>query len=351
MRYGGTIAPDDRGRGAPERVSDTTLQCPRCFFDALRPDARFCPHCGLRDPVEAAADTSPLDVTSGGRTYQVLDRIAVGSVCTVYRCRFAFGLKGVEGVFKIARDARSNALVANEADVLRTLHASEGARRFAPFLPEVEASLSLRDGASGPSRRANVLKTCDEIHSPDELYTLAEVRAAYPGGLDGGDVAWVWRRLLNVLGFAHSRGVVHAAVLPVHVLVEPREHKLVLVDWCSAAARGGRGLAVVTGPYREWYRRQGSLRAPPTPGLDVSLGARCMVELLGGDPLRAEFPPAVDPALRRYFGRCVEAGSSGNRADAWKLLDDFDRLIEALWGPRQFKKFAMPPKPTGARKG
>jgi len=73
-------------------MTDGKLLCPRCFFDApLRPGVRFCPHCGLRDPLDAAADTSPLDVTSGGRTYEVLDRIAVGSLCTVYRCRFSFG--------------------------------------------------------------------------------------------------------------------------------------------------------------------------------------------------------------------------------------------------------------------
>jgi len=35
---------------------------------------------------------------------------------------------------------------------------------------------------------------------------------------------------------------------------------------------------------------------------------------------------------------------------AWKLLDDFDRLIDAMWGPRRFKKMSMPPKPApGAR--
>ena len=332
-------------------MTDGKLLCPRCFFDApLRPGLRFCPHCGLRDPLDAAADTSPLDVTSGGRTYEVLDRIAVGSVCTVYRCRFSCGLKKVEGVFKIARDARSNALVANEAEVLRSLHASEGSRRFTPFLPEVEAALSLADGPTGAARRANVLRTCEEIHSPDELYTLAEVRAQHPAGLEGGDVAWVWRRLLNVLGFAHSRGVVHAAVLPEHVLVEPREHKLVLVDWCCATSRGGRRPPIVTGRYRDWYRRQGALRSAPTPGLDVALGARCMIELLGGDPVSAKLPPSVEPALKRYFGRCIEADTSGSRPDAWKLLDDFDRLIEAMWGPRRFKKMSMPPKPApGAR--
>jgi hypothetical protein len=85
--------------------------------------------------------------------------------------------------------------------------------------------------------------------------------------------------------------------------------------------------------------------------LDVALGVRCMVFLLGGDPVRAEFPPGTEPALVRYFRRCLGLASDGSldapspvASDAWKLLEDFDKVIEALWGPRRFQVLAMPPK-------
>lgn len=324
--------------------------CPQCLFPVWhRPGLRFCPRCGLPDaPAAAADDGSPLDLAVGGRTYRVFDRVAVGAVCSVYRCRFDAGRAPVEGVLKVARDARTNDLVANEAAVLRRLHAADPAGRFAPFLPAVEATVAVGGGdPSGPPRCGNVLRMHGSIRSPaDDLYTLADVRAAYPAGLDARDVAWIWRRLLAVLGFAHSQGVVHAAVLPVHVLIEPREHKLVLIDWCSAAdAPPGPGWppALVHGGYASWYRREGALRVPPTPGLDIALGSRCMVDLLGGDALRGEVPPTVDRALGRYFGRCLGKGTAV-RADARKLLHDFDRLIEALWGPRRFRALVMPPK-------
>jgi hypothetical protein len=188
-----------------------------------------------------------------------------------------------------------------------------------------------------------------EIRSPDELYTLEEVRAHFPGGLDPRHVAWIWRRVLSILGFAHLHGVVHAAVLPMHVLIEPRGHKLLLIDWCCAAHEPWNRPEPVTilgGAYLAWYKREGALRRPPTPALDVALAARSMVELLGGDAVRAEFPAAIDPALQRYFTRCL-AGGSGARADAWKLLDDFDRLIAALWGPRTYCPLDLPPKHPG----
>ena len=72
------------------------------------------------------------------------------------------------------------------------------------------------------------------ISGPDELYSLEEVRAAYPAGIDARDMAWMWRRLLTVLGFVHEQRLVHGCVTPDHVLIEPREHKLVLIGWCGA---------------------------------------------------------------------------------------------------------------------
>src|SRR5437763_1088428 len=96
--------------------------CPRCFYTGPQNRGmKFCPRCGMPDVIEAAADTSPLEITVGSNTYRILDRIAVGSISSIYRCRFMAGGREVEGVFKIARDAKTNSLIANEADVLRRL--------------------------------------------------------------------------------------------------------------------------------------------------------------------------------------------------------------------------------------
>ena len=326
-------------------VDETTFPCPRCFAPiASSLDPAFCPRCGLENPKASAEDREPLDIKVGCRAFRVMDRIAIGSICAVYRCRFQSGAEAVEGVFKIARDPKSNAWVANEASVLRAIHATPDAARFGQFLPLVEASFPF--GYPGAMRHANVLRTHPEIRSPDELYTLAEVQAAYPAGLDGRDVAWIWRRLLCAIGFAHRHDIVHGAVLPMHVMIEPKGHKLILVDWCTAvmnAKANARPTDILTGGFSDWYRRESVPGQPPTPSLDVAFGARCMIELLGGDPVRADFPATVDPALRRHFGRLVGM-DSGRRPPAGRVLEDFDTLIEAMWGPKMFRELTMPPK-------
>jgi hypothetical protein len=337
-----------------------TFVCPRCALIApVRDEMRFCPRCGLPGALDAARDTSPLDLTADdGSTVRVLDRIDYGSICSIYRCRRtpAGGGGDAEGICKIARDPRTNDLVANEAAILRRLHGARDAARFAPFLPALAATAQVADAdPAAPPRRANVLRFDAHLGSPaDDLYSLGEVRAHYRDGLDPRDMAWIWRRLLAVLGFAHAdAAVVHGAVLPMHVLIEPREHKLVLIDWCCAAhepARNRRPLVILTGGFDAWYDPAVRRGAPPVPGLDIAMGARCMIELTGGDAASGRFPASVDPALQRYFDRCLAAGETGRTdpatatADARRLQADFDRLIEVLWGRRRFRVFEMPPR-------
>jgi len=102
-----------------------------------------------------------------------------------------------------------------------------------------------------------------------------------------------------------------------------------------------RGLTILSGGHFDWYKRQGFTRTAPTPRLDVGFAARCMIDLVGGDPVAASFPENFEPALVRYFQRCLDGAGE---PDAWRLLADFDHLIEVLWGPRAFCALEMPPK-------
>jgi hypothetical protein len=311
-------------------MAAVTVTCPRCFAD-VPADARFCRRCGLGAVSQAAADDAMMDLDAGGQTLRIGDRRAIGSVSNIYDCLLT---DGTPALVKIARDACANLLLVNEARILRRLREADRAGRFTPFLSMIVTSFGLGDDATSQPRQGTVLRMHEAIHSPDELYTLDEVRTHFPAGLDPRHVAWIWRRLLTILGFAHAQDTVHAAVLPDHVLIEPRDHKLVLIGWTCAVSswRTHRSPVAMTAGYRDWYSRLGYLRKPPTPALDIALGATCMIELLGANP-------AIPAALRRYFARCTQT-----TLDAAQLLRDFDRLIETLWGPRKFMTLDLPPK-------
>src|SRR6516164_8396933 len=109
-------------------------------------------------------------------------------------------------------------------------------------------------------------------------------------------MAWMWRRLLVALGFAHRCGLVHGAVLPEHVLIQPHDHGLVLIDWAYAVAASpatGERVTAISAAYAAWYPAEIMRKEPPAAGTDLAMAARCVVALLGGDPLQGALPAHV----------------------------------------------------------
>ena len=156
-------------------------------------------------------------------------------------------------------------------------------------------------------------------------------------------MAWIWRRLLLALAHAHERGVIHGAVLPSHILIHPAAHGLLLVDWTSSvldAGRAGSPIPVVSAEYEGWYPLSVLAKAPPTPAVDLEMGLRCMVYLLGGDPLTGALSPRVPSPIQTYLQSAL--WTSAARTDAGQLYRDFADLLADLWGARRFMPFAMP---------
>ncbi|RIV38908.1 serine/threonine protein kinase [Micromonospora radicis] len=233
---------------------------------------------------------------------------------------------GADRLLKLPRAPGDNDLMAREERALRRL-AERGDPRWLPYVPRLVDSFTHRDAATGAERRINVLATAPGLRS------LVEVRRAYPDGLDGQDVAWMWRRLLVALGLAHRAGVVHGAVLPPHVLIEPAAHGVVLVDWCFSTEPGGVVPALVP-DHRDWYPAEVPERRPAGPGTDIAMAARCMTWLMG----------RLAPRELLAFARgCRQRLLRARPTDAWRLLGELDEVLERLYGPRTFRPFTLNP--------
>jgi serine/threonine protein kinase len=272
------------------------------------------------------------------RDYQVGSLLSADEVCNLYQCQFK--LKGSThlSVFKIAHIPEDNDLVATEAQVLRQLRGERKLERLFPFVPEVHDSFLYADEITAP-RQANVLAQLENG------YSLEEVRGYYSAGLDPRDVAWMWRKLLIALGFAHVQGIIHGAVLPPHILIQPDEHGLVLNNWVYGIREPGLTrvhLQAIVAAYESWYPPEVYARQPLTPSFDIYMSARCMVYLLGGDPGTGELPNSVPAALVAFLRGCLLQAPARRPQRAWELLNEFTQLIERLWGPRTFRPFRLP---------
>lgn len=289
---------------------------------------------------DRAAGTPPIRLTSRKRAYEVGALLETDEVCQRYACQFEIDGAGRSGLFKIARTSNDNDLLQTEARVLRQLRADKNFERLWPFVPEIYDSFLYDDGRT-ESRQANVVSRLPNV------YSLEEIRAHYPRGIDAKDAAWMWRKLLIALGFAHARGVVHGAVLPVHVFIEPDQHGLILDNWLYAlpdSIESGAHLAAIVSAYAAWYPPEVFNQEPASPGLDIFMGARCLVYLLGGDPLTGKVPANVPDALASFICGCLLPVSqpAARPQQAWAVLTDFTQLIERLWGRRTFRPFALP---------
>ncbi|WP_405114824.1 serine/threonine protein kinase [Micromonospora sp. NBC_01405] len=233
---------------------------------------------------------------------------------------------GTDRLLKLPRNPTDNDLMAREAHALRTVE-ERGDPRYLPYVPRLVDSFRHRDAATGAQRRISVLATAPGLRSLDE------VRRAYPDGLDARDAAWMWRRLLVALGLAHRAGVVHGAVLPRHVLIEPDGHGVVLVDWCFSVVGEGAVPALVPG-HEDWYPPEVAAKRPCGPGTDLAMAARCMTWLMGDRAPRE---------LRAFADGCRRPALNSRPDDAWRLLGELDEVLERLYGPRTFRPFTLNP--------
>jgi serine/threonine protein kinase len=295
-----------------------------------------------QDGAAHATSTPPVLVRNRKCEYLVQGTpFAQGDLCNLYRCTYVPDGKETNAIFKVARNPADNDLVSNEGSILKQLASNKDYEQFHAYIPRIVDSFDYRDSSSPHARRVNVLAL-----EEGPYYSLQEVRAAYPQGIDARDMAWIWRRLLIVLGFAHRHSVIHGAALPAHILIQPENHGLVLIDWSYALYEPAPGeyIPAISTEYKDWYPPEVLAKEPPRPGTDIYLGALCMLYLLGGDPVKGTIPESVHKRIQSFFRGTTLKGQAQRPQDALRLLDEFTELIESLWGPRTFREFYMPKK-------
>jgi hypothetical protein len=233
-------------------------------------------------------------------------------------------------LLKVARGSEGNAHLDIERKSLRTLLGVAGNTTYGNYLPALVDSFPTTDQCP---QRINVFRWKAGFH------TLVQVHEQHPA-LDGRHLAWIFKRLLTVLGFSHHQNIIHGAVLPCHVMIHAPGHGLQLVGWGRSALVGQR-IGTVPARYRVWYPAEAQHHRPARPATDLFLAARCLVYLAGGDPVTNRMPEAVPPPMRRFLKTCLLESASMRPHDAWALLEDFDELLHRLYGPPRFHELTL----------
>ena len=337
---------------------ERAIMCPQCNAP-LAPHhfARsiVCSYCGTTVQLdEASVSTSIFHeaflVWNSPKSYQIpswisigeshwaLDScIAHGDIADVYtgqRARWPTELV----IVKLLRDLKDTVLFDNEWDALQALHHSNapGADTFTTLIPQPIIRGNITTGSYAGSR-ASIFRWASGFH-----HTFDEVFQAYPQGIPPRASIWIWRRILEVLSFLHNSGMAHGAVLPSHLLVQENEHGVRLVDY-SSAGRFGEKLQVISQRSESFYPQLTRSQLTLTAQLDITMSARCVTAILGGNPKTGSLPASVPTRLADIIRRvALTKPMSSTREDAWTIREELGKIANEVFGAPQFVPIVMP---------
>jgi hypothetical protein len=262
-------------------------------------------------------------LVSPTRVYTNLQPLARGDLADVFLAE----AEKQRFVLKICRDLACNSLLVTEHRMLRLLVRRSGKTQYQQYTPSPFESFIATGELAGS--QVNVFAYRDGFH------TLESIRASVPAGLDARHLGWLFKRMLVAIGYAHCCGLVHGAILPPHLLVQPEDHSLQLVDWIGAVQLG-QHLAFVPEAYSAWYPREVLHKKPATAATDLFLAAKSLIYAAGGNPVTDHWPDAVPREMRQFVDTCLSPATRRRPQDAWRLHDEFDALLFRLFGPPKY---------------
>jgi hypothetical protein len=274
---------------------------------------------------KALAQAPPQTIESPKRSYALTRPLAVGDLCDVH-----YGISGgTEYVVKIPRIMGGNNLLAKEREVLEQLIEQSGDDLYGEYFPRPVETFR-RD-----RQRINTFRW------RDGFYTAEQIFDRYPGKLDGRHLAWMFQRMLEAVGYAHSKGWIHGAIVPPHLMFHAENHGLQLVGWIHAQ-RPHEPLRVVPARFKDWYPPECRRKDRATPSMDIYLAAKTLVYLAGGNPSHGAMPGRIPGAIRRFVRGCLFDSPGMRPRDAWELHAEFSDLLDRVYGPPKYHHLEMP---------
>lgn len=250
-----------------------------------------------------------------------------GDLCSLYPLTHA----GQELLLKVVRKPQNNDLLEAEAVALQTIDQGLAGDQLRAHFPKLHESFLWKS-------EQHSLHQVNLLGRIEGCFGLNEVIAAFPNGLDLGDAAWIFNRILAALAKTHQLGLVHGAVLPCHILIDPNDHNGILVDWCYSVPIG-QSIRSISPSYKADYPPEVLQKLPAQPATDLYMAARCMLHLLGAKDDLQELGPKVPAAVQALLRACLIPAPHRRYESAWQLYDDFRDLLKKLYGPARFRPF------------
>jgi len=273
------------------------------------------------------AMSNSVNIKSKRGDYYIVDLIKEGDLTNVY-C--ALDKNNIPVTVKVTRSPANNDLARNEANMLRQIVEKNKGLPALAHIPRLEDSFMLKDGSV--QKNVNVFQGMER---EDGWHSVQEIIEQNPDGIDLRDAAWMLNRLYGALLMAHQGGVVHAAVVPSHIMLHLPSHRGVLIDWSYAVNEGSPAKAL-SPEIERFIPPEVKKKEPLTYGTDLYMAAKVLLELVGGEGNLPAYPPSV-----RGLFRACQLAPNKRISDVNEVYEGFSNVLQTLYGPRQFRPFKL----------
>ncbi len=212
----------------PRQARWRMVICPYCSNNVTRSDAvveSALYHKAWAD-AQAAVKSIGYSVIISGTPFRIIMPLGGGEISEVYLAE-RMNIFPERVILKIAKQGSRPGGLIDEFKNLQELQVikSSGSAYFSQRLPQAVSSGNTED----TRQEALVLR------QPVGFWgSLEDVSKNYPHGIDPRHAVWMWRRVLEVLGYIHDNGWSHCDLHPGHLLVHPEDHGILIISWRKA---------------------------------------------------------------------------------------------------------------------
>lgn len=285
-------------------------------------------------------DDCLIQIPHSDNIYRMQKLIAISPIVKTYQGDCVDGYHCDKKVsIRVAKTIDDNEAIKNEAHIIKVLKtAKENEDGFSNIvrrtaipilLDEVEFDDSSVEELKG--RSANI------IRQVNGNYTFKMLFEKFPNGIPPIHLAWIFDRLLGVLGYIHSCNIIHGGIDPSNIIVVDRDpdeiahHRAMFTNFTFAISDafsreyGYKGKNDFSPPELNRF-------AKPDPATDIYSLGLCVLKLSGGNVETKDFPVNMDHRIKDFLMKFIARNPKMRPRDAWQALHEFRQIRVRVFG-------------------
>jgi serine/threonine protein kinase len=268
-----------------------------------------------------------IKIQTSKTSYDLVKKIHEGGTYDIYTAK---NNRGEDFIVKITCKEEYDYRVRREARVLMELKLPDDETQR-PFLPTFIECFKTSDQRNGI------------IFKKRNTYDMFEINDMMPQGVPTEHLVWILKRILKTCQYFHHEGVLHGAINPGHILIEPDQHTIQLVDWTHSVTKPSE-----TG---EKYRSFSLIFNPPevkdnekfSRSSDLYSVGKVMVFIAGGNMETLKMPEHVHTKLKVFISWFISNNIKQRPGSAGEALKYLDMVVNNIFGKdRIFVPFILP---------